>query len=138
MKNQEVQERKFVNRISIPIRWVDMDAYGHVNNARFFDCMTEARAALLKELMPLTETCQFILIDTHCNFKRPYTYPDTIVIDQFVETIGMSSFTFYYQFSVEREPTTIYATGTAKMVCFNPKLGRAIKVPSEALALLTS
>ena len=29
-----------------PLRWSDMDAYGHVNNARFLTLYEEARVAL--------------------------------------------------------------------------------------------
>ena len=30
-----------------PVRWSDMDAYGHVNNARFMTLYEEARVALM-------------------------------------------------------------------------------------------
>jgi acyl-CoA thioester hydrolase len=138
MQSSNTATRFFTNRLCMPIRWVDLDAYGHVNNAKFFDGMTEARAVLLQKLMPRVDICQFILVDTHCNFKRPYTYPSVMVIDQFIETIGGSSFTFYYKFSEQNDLKIVYAEGTAKMVCFDPKLGRAIKMPEEVKALLAS
>jgi acyl-CoA thioester hydrolase len=30
----------------VPVRWSDMDAYGHVNNARFLTLYEEARVAM--------------------------------------------------------------------------------------------
>ncbi len=45
MDTKDVEKaRKLINQIKIPIRWVDLDAYAHVNNARYFDYMSEARA----------------------------------------------------------------------------------------------
>lgn len=34
------------------VRWSDLDAYGHVNNVRFFDYVAEARIAMNAELLP--------------------------------------------------------------------------------------
>jgi len=33
--------------VEVPLRWGDLDAQGHVNNARFIDYLQEARADFL-------------------------------------------------------------------------------------------
>ncbi|MCL2783924.1 MAG: thioesterase family protein [Propionibacteriaceae bacterium] len=37
-------------KIEVPLRWADLDAQGHVNNARFLDYMQDARAEFLYSL----------------------------------------------------------------------------------------
>ena len=39
-----------VHRKRIPIRWRDMDAYGHVNNAVFLNYLEEARDEMVRRL----------------------------------------------------------------------------------------
>jgi acyl-CoA thioester hydrolase len=127
---------KLLNTLTIPIRWVDMDAYAHVNNSRFFDAMTEARADLLKTVISTSDTCQFILVDTQCSFKKPYQYPGVIIIKQYIEKIGNSSFTLSYLFTDEN--TATYATGLATMICFDPGTQKPIAIPDKVKALLNS
>lgn len=126
---------KLLNTLKIPVRWMDLDAYSHVNNSKYFDYMTEARAGLLGEIIKKSDLCQFILVDTHCNFKKPYFYLDTIILEQFSENIGNSSFSLYYRFSKE-EADGIYAEGTAKLVCFDPINKRVMRVPTIIKNLL--
>ena len=115
--------------ISVPVRWVDIDAYGHVNNSRYFDFMTEARAVFLKQFMHLAKNLHFILVDTHCNFKRPIYYPSVVHIQQNVQQIGTSSFELRYVFYVNDDHNTIMAEGSAKMVCFDPIKKAASPLP---------
>ena len=43
-------QRKLVHTGLIPIRWGDMDAYGHVNNTVFFRFMEQCRVEYLEKL----------------------------------------------------------------------------------------
>lgn len=128
-------ERIFLNRIEIPVRWVDMDAYQHVNNGKYFDYMSEARTELFRFFGHETH-CQFIVVHTECAFKRPYVYPATVVLEQFIESIGPCSFVLYYRFGVREEPDVLYAEGSAKIACFDPKKKRMMKVPQQVQQVL--
>lgn len=123
----------------ISTRWVDTDAYGHINNARYFDYMTEARAIVLRQHMQaLASNLQFILVDTHCNYQKPLFYPMTVFLKQHVTRIGKSSFDLAYEFFSDKDTVTCHATGTAKMVCFNPNTQRTEKLPEPLQQFLTS
>jgi hypothetical protein len=51
MEKQCMQsQRKLVQTCLIPIRWGDMDAYGHVNNTIYFRYMEQARVEFLERL----------------------------------------------------------------------------------------
>ncbi len=84
-----------------PLRWSDMDAYGHVNNARFLTLYEEARVALFfagaREL-GLTSFEDGIVIARHeIDYLRPIDYGDPVRIEMWVEEIRVSRFTVAYE-----------------------------------------
>jgi acyl-CoA thioester hydrolase len=123
---------RLLNQVDIALRWVDMDAYGHVNNARFFDFMTEARAQLLGELKKAktVKSLQFVVVTTDCTFLLPYLYPDTVIIKQYLKAVGNSSFTLDYEF-LSSNTSTLCATGHVKMVCYDPVREKAVPLPDS-------
>lgn len=93
-----------------PLRWSDMDAYGHVNNARFLTLFEEARVALFftgARHMGLTSFEDGIVISRHeVDYLRPVDYgtgPDgkprepVVRIEMWVEEIRPSRFTIGYE-----------------------------------------
>ena len=128
---------KLLSTHRIPLRWVDMDLYHHVNNARYFDFMTEARAQLFVEIMQQEVRWQFILVDVHCNFRKTFVYPDTVILKQYSEKVGSKSFSLAYEFFSTQHPDQIHATGEAKLVCFDAELGKAVTLPEIIRQLLT-
>ena len=40
------------HRVLTPLRWSDMDAYGHINNVQFLRLLEEARATALSDGLP--------------------------------------------------------------------------------------
>ena len=43
-------EKKLIHTTKMPIRWGDMDAYGHVNNTVYFRYMEQVRCELLRQI----------------------------------------------------------------------------------------
>jgi acyl-CoA thioester hydrolase len=93
-----------------PLRWSDMDAYGHVNNARVLTLYEEARVALFftgAREMGLTSFEDGIVISRHeIDYLRPVDYangPDgkpresQVRIEMWVEEIRPSRFTIAYE-----------------------------------------
>jgi acyl-CoA thioester hydrolase len=93
-----------------PLRWSDMDAYGHVNNARFLTLYEEARVALFflgASQMGLTSFEDGIVISRHeVDYLRPVDYatgpdgvsrPPTVRIEMWAEEIRPSRFTIAYE-----------------------------------------
>jgi acyl-CoA thioester hydrolase len=84
-----------------PLRWSDMDAYGHVNNARFLTLYEEARVALFfagaREL-GITSFEDGVVIARHeIDYLRPVDYGDPVRIEMWVEEIRPSRFTIAYE-----------------------------------------
>ncbi|MBL8406664.1 MAG: acyl-CoA thioesterase, partial [Candidatus Accumulibacter sp.] len=69
--------RKLVQTSLIPIRWGDMDAYGHVNNTIYFRYMEQVRVEYLEKLgfrvMPRGSAP--VIINASCTFLVPLNYP---------------------------------------------------------------
>jgi acyl-CoA thioester hydrolase len=118
------------------IRWTDLDAYGHVNNSKFFDFMTEARAIWLKDLLKIEGLCQFVTAHVECDYKAPYHYPDTVILKQFCEEKGKTKFVLHYEFYSEGSSGVLHAHAKAVMVAYDPVAKRPARLPQEVLALL--
>ena len=84
-----------------PLRWSDMDAYGHVNNARFLTLYEEARVALFftgAREMGLTSFEDGIVISRHeVDYLRPVDYGDPVRIELWVSEVRPSRFTVSYE-----------------------------------------
>jgi acyl-CoA thioester hydrolase len=78
-----------------------MDAYGHVNNARFLTLYEEARVALFfrgARDMGLTSFEDGIVIARHeVDYLRPVDYGDPVRIELWVEEIRAGRFTVVYE-----------------------------------------
>jgi acyl-CoA thioester hydrolase len=114
----------------IPIRWGDMDAQGHVNNAVYFRYMEQARIEWLDRARqytgPLPEIGQVIVTAT-CNFVVPLTYPGTVEVRMSLGPPGRSSVESLYElWSNGRK----YADGTAKIVWIDASTLKSTPMPA--------
>ena len=77
----------------IRIRWRDMDAYGHVNNAVYLNYLEEARDAFVQKVLgPVTNTWDFVLARVEIDFRVELTQDDgTVTVRCALDTIGRSS-----------------------------------------------
>src|SRR5215213_1699147 len=89
------------------LRWSDMDAYGHVNNARFLTLYEEARVALFftgARHMGLTSFEDGIVISRHeIDYLRPVDYGDPVRIEMWISQLRAASFTVAYELFDEGE-----------------------------------
>ena len=84
-----------------PLRWSDMDAYGHVNNARFLTLYEEARVALMFNAASAAGVTSFedgIVISRHeVDYLRPVDYGEPVRIELWIEEIRPSRFVVAYE-----------------------------------------
>ncbi len=65
----------------IPIRWRDMDAYGHVNNAVYLTYLEQARDAWVADVLgSVTDTWDFVLARVAVDFRSELVQEDGFVI----------------------------------------------------------
>ena len=115
----------------IEIRFADLDAYGHVNNAVYFTFLETARFKLFHEDFAeiMTTRLQFLVVEANCRYLQPIGLNDLLVIDVESQTPGRSSFILNY--ILHSGKGKIYAEARTVMVCFDSSLGKTVRVPDQ-------
>jgi acyl-CoA thioester hydrolase len=137
-----MQTRKFVYELAIPIRWFDMDAFGHVNTSVYFTYFEQARIDWLASITPenyilsTTNPTGPVVIQANCTYLKSIVYPETILIKLYVSPPGRSSFETFYHITSYHNPDIIYAEGYAKIVWVDRNAGRSVPLPTELLKSL--
>ncbi|WP_110721341.1 acyl-CoA thioesterase [Thiolinea disciformis] len=141
MEHSSSSSMRLVYSCTMPVRWGDMDAYGHVNNTLYLRYLEEARVQMLidmgegniesNELAP-------VVITVGCTFLRPIGYPNDLRIDCYVGEPGRSSFMTYYKLYTASAPEVVATEGYAKVVWMNHKTGKSVPLPDSVLHYLTT
>lgn len=88
-------------KVDVPLRWSDMDAFGHVNNNQFMVLLEEARVAMMFSAAAESGIPGFregVVVARHeVDFLLPVTVPAETRVELWVERIGNSSFSFAYE-----------------------------------------
>jgi acyl-CoA thioester hydrolase len=98
----------------VPLRWVDIDSAGVVNNACYLSLMEQARFLYFQHLGLLTDgQVPFVLAETTVKFLRPGRIGMRVEVATGVRELGTSSFRMDYEV---RADTTVLATATKALV----------------------
>jgi acyl-CoA thioester hydrolase len=79
---------------TIQTRWMDNDAYGHVNNVIYyswFDTVVNQFLIVNGELDVVTSPTIGLVIETQCNYFASVSFPDVITAGVCVSKLGNSS-----------------------------------------------
>lgn len=114
----------------IAVRWSDLDSYGHVNNSRYFEYMTEGRGKVLSHIISPYDETQYVLVFTDCHFKKSILYPANVLLRHYVKALGHTSFTIFTEMLSE-DSSVCYAEGDAKLVCLDPTTHRPMPIPEK-------
>jgi acyl-CoA thioester hydrolase len=116
------------------VRYGDIDAQRHVNNARTFTFMEQARVKYLQRL-GLWDGKDFqaigiILAEASCTYKAPILLEQRLRVGVRTMKIGTKSIEFSY--SIEDDDTgQVMATGRSVQVTYDYKRGTSIPVPDH-------
>jgi acyl-CoA thioester hydrolase len=78
----------------IDTRWMDNDAYGHVNNVVYYSLFDTAvnRWLIERGLLDITASAAIgLVVETGCRYFRPLTFPDRVTAGLRVAHLGTSS-----------------------------------------------
>ena len=133
MKIDIPNEKRWVHEMLIPIRWGDMDAMGHVNNAVYFRYMETARIDWFRGIgcQPDPRGEGIVIVNAFCNFIRQLEYPGTVLIKTFVSAPGRSSFDTWVTMARAEQPELICATGGATVVWVNTAAQKSAPLPDR-------
>lgn len=126
--------------LAIPTRWMDNDAYGHVNNVTYyayFDTVVNEHLIRAGGLDLRGGPAIGIVAETACRFHQPLSFPETIDAGLRVAAIGRSS--VRYEIALFRHDCDdAAATGRFVHVWVDRKHRRPIAVPNAVRAALES
>lgn len=133
------EHRVLLRVLRIPVRWSDMDANAHVNNALYFTYFEQARIDWLDGIgMQNTPAGQGpVVVHTSCNFMRPIPYPETLEVRVYGGAPGRSSFRTFYEVIGTVQPGVQYANAEAVMVWTDRSSGKACPMPDALRRLLS-
>lgn len=131
--------KDFPITIRFPVHWSEMDAYGHVNNARYFSWFETARIAYLHKVGLVNpqggpQEIGPIIAATNAEYLKPVVFPTDVVVGARVSRIGNTSFTMEY--AVEDEAGTRYARGSAVVVTLRYPAMEKVPVPEPLRAAM--
>ncbi|WP_371580200.1 acyl-CoA thioesterase [Streptomyces sp. NBC_01314] len=111
-----------------PLRWADMDAYGHVNNVVFLRYLEEARIDFL--FRPEKDFKQGSVVARHeIDYKRQLVHRHQPVdIELWVTEIKAASFTIAYEV---KDPDQVYVRASTVIVPFDFATQRPRRLTSE-------
>lgn len=134
----KVPDFKSLHEIEMPVRWGDLDAYGHMNNTVFLRCFEEARVRFFNGMDFYVDGVNDgpILLSANVNFLREVNYPNTLKIESGVGEIGRTSFSIFHR--MIGEDGLLYAEGSTRIVWINFREKKSIPVPDKIKALVSS
>uniref|UniRef100_UPI00333E9FA6 acyl-CoA thioesterase n=1 Tax=Castellaniella defragrans TaxID=75697 RepID=UPI00333E9FA6 len=113
----------FLSRMDV--RWGDLDALGHVNNAVYFRYFEEARVRLGVAIGLFDGTDRTgVLAHASCDFLKPLLYPARIIVGLKILRLGRTSLELETWIARADTPEDIYARGRNIFVCADRATGR--------------
>lgn len=121
------------HRTTLQVRFRDIDAFGHVNNAVFATYVELARVRYLLDVLQPAERFQrlpLILARLEIDFRSPIELGDDVAVGTRVDRIGRSSITMSHRMTAGVDER-LAAEVTSVIVVFDYDLERPIPVPDE-------
>jgi acyl-CoA thioester hydrolase len=125
---------------AITTRWMDNDAYGHVNNVVYYSWFDTAVNAHLIEQGALDIHAGGtigLVIETQCNYFAPVEFPQTVEAGLRVTRIGTSSVRYEVGLFLRGEPLTV-AKGHFVHVYVDRATRRPTSLPERLRRVLES
>jgi YbgC/YbaW family acyl-CoA thioester hydrolase len=124
-----------LHRAMIPVRWRDLDAFNHVNNAMFLSYVEEARLLWMQtvEGCGLYPDASPVVVATHMNYRRQIEWPEVLAIELSAQRIGTTSLTVAHRIVRADDASVVYGDGNAVVVWIGGD-GRPVALPGPIRA----
>ena len=126
-----------LHTMPISVRWGDMDAMGHVNNAAYLTYFEQARFDWWKALgIEVNGSGEGpILAKATVNYLRAITYPCEIEVTVTANRVGGASFTIGGEIVDRADPSQRYADAEFVIVWLDYDSGKTLRVPDALRSL---
>ncbi|WP_374601761.1 acyl-CoA thioesterase [Arenimonas sp.] len=121
--------------VDLEVRWRDLDAFNHVNNASYLGYIEEARVRWFKSLSSdwAGETAAPIMAAVQLNYRRPVNWPETVRVELFAERIGTKSLTLGHRITSAGDADVLYCDGHTVLVWVD-RSGQSVPLPDAVIA----
>ena len=121
------------------VRWSDLDALGHLNNAVYLTLCEEARIEILTALDPAwwNEAHSPVVAAASLQFRRPITTPGTVRVTVGFDAPGRTSLRMTYAIAREAEPDVVCCEADSTLVWIDLATGSPTPVPDRLRAAVT-
>lgn len=127
-------------RVEVPLRWSDMDAYGHVNNVQYLRLLEDARVIGFREWFDDRDVVgRGLVVSRHeIEYLHPLVHrPEPIEVEMWVTKVSAASFDLGYRVcDPEDVGTTVYAVAETGLVAYDLAANRPRRLGPEATAIL--
>jgi acyl-CoA thioester hydrolase len=122
---------RILARIPLGVRWRDMDAMGHVNNAKYVSYLEEARVRWMLDVpgVSMSDAIAPVVAATNINYRLPITWPNDVLIELFVQRLGNSSVTIGHRIVDQKDESILYSDGNVVVVWMDTRSGRSAPLP---------
>jgi acyl-CoA thioester hydrolase len=115
--------KDFKHKIKIKVRFSDLDAMRHVNNATYLSYLEEARIAYFKDVLEKPKDgldFEAVVARIEINYHQPIVLGDEVEVVTRVSKMGTKSSDVEHLILVERNGTKIVAASSlTKLVSYN-------------------
>lgn len=125
---------QFCHRTRLEVRFRDVDAFGHVNNAVFLSYIEQARIRYLAEALALSITLTdvrelpLILARIEIDYRAPIFFGQTVEVATRVDWIGRSSFCMSHHATAGDDAHTVAEAKTI-LAAYDYEATRPMPVP---------
>jgi acyl-CoA thioester hydrolase len=123
----------FRHRTTLQVRFRDIDAFGHVNNAVFFSYVELARIRYLLDVLQPGEPIQrlpLILARVELDFRSPIAFGEEVVVETRVSRVGRTSFAMTHRMAAGPQGRLVGEVQTV-LVTYDYETERPIPVPDD-------
>lgn len=131
MKFEIPESKKLVYEMVVPIRWGDMDAMNHLNNAMYFRYLETVRIEWMSSIgcSPDSAGEGPVIVNAFCNFYKQLQYPADVLIKLYVSDPGRTTFETWCTMELTNQPGVICAAGGATTIWVDFPIQKAKTLP---------
>lgn len=128
-KWEVVMDSVYPAKLKLQVRWADMDAFSHVNNAHYFRYFEMGRFNYFDEMgIPVVADVYPVIAHAQCEFRKPVVYPANAMVEVGVMAMNRGSCIIGHKITVDGR---VHAKGDVTVVWLDSKTHRSTQVSQE-------
>lgn len=138
MRLELPEHKKQVHEMTMPVRWGDMDAMGHVNNTVYFRYMEIIRLDWFRAIGCMVDASGEgpVIVNAFCNFHRQFEYPCDLLLRMYVSDPARTTFESWVTMERADRPGVVHASGGATTIWVDFPKQKSVPLPDWMRAIV--